>query len=456
VESQQDNRWKREPDFDRRDVAVITQNALCDKQYNQYIRNQYDARFRPLPSQYTPFEKWLGRDRAYPQTPVTCMSEDELWESWEEYRTWPEVAARIKAEPPGVDATVRQGTNDVFEINGLVAQKIFEKNKKNHTFYIEQSVPIAWMYPYLLPSGLILKLNPEPMTDAEFTAKAGIEEDRTFWDAYSRRLLQDPKFRLDNDAILNFGKLAYWHADLYHFRHLDKEEEYWLKISLALCPQLPDAVLDLTQLLAREKRFDEALAVAEMAHETDSFNELFVSRIDWLNSVKMFGQQEDDLRAKLAKSPYDVDLNLDLAALFQDESKYPELNDRLRIAAGLTNWSHEAVAGVVQYYVDKVQNPEAAIAFLEARAKIDPKGGELIYYLAGLHGMLGHKDEAIRYLAQAIQIGGSNAITSAKIDPHFADLRDDPQFQALVASPPATNAPVVKPATNSAAAPKKK
>jgi hypothetical protein len=269
------------------------------------------------------------------------VSEDELWACWEEYKAWPEVAARLKAGGP----IIRSGSNDVFEINGIAAQKIFEKNKKDHTFYIEQSVPIEWMYPYLLPSGLIFKLNPEPMTDAEFAAKAGIEEDRKFWDAYSKKLLlRDPRFRLDDDAILTFGKLAFWHADLYRFRHLDKEEEYWLRMSLSLCPQLQDAVLELTQLLARQKRFDEALAVAELAHEKDSFNDLFVERIDWLNSVKMFGQQEDDLRAKLAKSPYDVDLNLDLAALFQDESKFTELNDRLRIAAGLTNWSHDAMA----------------------------------------------------------------------------------------------------------------
>jgi hypothetical protein len=446
VESQQDSRWKREPDFDRRDVAVITQNALCDTYYNHYIRNQYDPRYRPTPSQYTPFEKWLGRDRAYPQMPVICLSEDELWECWQEYKAWPEVAARLKAGGP----IIRSGSNDVYEINGIAAQKIFEKNKQDHTFYIEQSVPIEWMYPYLLPSGLILKLNPEPMTDGEFAAKAGIEDDRKFWDAYSQRLLRDPRFRLDDDANLNFSQLADWHADLYRFRHLDKEEEYWLRITLSLCPQLPDAVLELTQLLARQKRFDEALAVAELAHEKDSFNDLFVERIDWLNSVKTFGQQEDDLRAKLAKSPYDVDLNLDLAALFQDESKFTELNERLRIAAGLTNWSDEATASVVQYYVDKVHNPEAAIAFLEARAKIDPKamGGKLIYSLAGLHAILGHNDQAIHYLAQAIRFGGTNAIMAAKIDSHFADMQDDPRFQALLATPPATNAPVANPATN--------
>ncbi len=446
VESQQDPRWKREPNFDRRDVAVITQNALCDTQYTKYIRNQYDDRFRPKPSDYTPFEKWLGRDRAYPQEQVICMSDKELSDCWNEYRSWPEVEARIEQYGPG--AEIRPGYNDVFEINGIVAKKIFEKNKQNHTFYLEQSVPIPWMDPYLLPSGLVLQLNPEPMTDAEFAAKARIDEDYTFWDAYSDRLLRNPLFRIDDTATLNFSKLAYWHADLYRFRHLDKEEEHWLRISLALCPQMPDAVMELTQLLAREKRFDEALAVAQLAHDRDSFNDLFATRIEWVKAVKMFGSEEEDLRAKLAKSPYDVDLNLDFASLLQDESKFDELNQRLRIAAGLTNWSREAMSGVVQYYVDKVHNPEAAIAFLEARAEIDPKASEVIYNLAALHAKLDHADQAIHYLSQAIDVGGTNALNSARIDPRFALLQDDPRFQDLISGRSATNAPVVTPSTN--------
>jgi len=164
--------------------------------------------------------------------------------------------------------------------------------------------------------------------------------------------------------------------------------------------------------------------------------------------VKMFGSEEEDLRAKLAKSPYDVDLNLDFASLLQDESKFDELNQRLRIAAGLTNWSREAMSGVVQYYVDKVHNPEAAIAFLEARAEIDPKASEVIYNLAALHAKLDHADQAIHYLSQAIDVGGTNALNSARIDPRFALLQDDPRFQDLISGRSATNAPVVTPSTN--------
>jgi tetratricopeptide (TPR) repeat protein len=133
-----------------------------------------------------------------------------------------------------------------------------------------------------------------------------------------------------------------------------------------------------------QKRFDEAIALVKQAELDDPRNESYDATLDMLNKERVYGKREQELRAKLAKSPYDVQLNLDLARLLQDEGKYPELNDRLRTAAGLTNWSHQAMTGIIQYYVDTVHNPDAAIAFLEVRARIDPKAGELIYYLSAL------------------------------------------------------------------------
>jgi tetratricopeptide (TPR) repeat protein len=457
VESQQSDRWKadwsRHPEetakrgsaFDRRDVTVITQNALCDTYYAHYIRDQYDPRFRP--KTWTPFERWLGRDRAYPEIPVTCVSNDELMACWAEYQNRPDVLARLQSGGPAI----RPGSNDVFDINGVVAQKIFEQNKKDHTFYLEQSVPIQWMYPYLLPSGLILKLNREPLAALPATA---IEEDRKFWDAYSKKLLSDPKFRIDSDAILTFGKLAFWHADLYRWRHLDKEEEDWLRISLALCPQLQDAVNSLAHLLMDQKRFDEAIAVVQQAELNDPRNEAYVIMLGGLNEARVYGRHEQELRAELAKSPYDVQLNLELTRILQEEGKFPELNDRLRTVAGLTNWSHDAMAGIIQYYVDTAHNPDAAIAFLEARARIDPKAGELIYSLAALDASVGRNADALKYLTQAVSVGGTNAMISARFDPRFAGLREDPRFQALLGAPSAANPPaggpppVNQPATN--------
>ena len=101
--------------------------------------------------------------------------------------------------------------------------------------------------------------------------------------------------------------------------------------------------------------------------------------------------REGAARASWPSRPTTCELNLDLAELLQDEGKFPELNDRMRTVAGLTNWSHEAMAGIVQYYRRPGAQPDAAIAFLEARAKIDPKAGELIYSLAALDASVGRQ-----------------------------------------------------------------
>jgi tetratricopeptide (TPR) repeat protein len=443
VESQQPDAWKADwtihpaetaklgHGFDRRDITVITQNALCDSYYASYIREQYDPRFRP--ATWTRLEKWLGRDTAYPETPVTCVSNSELVEAWEEYAEWPEVAARLSHGKP----ELRPGTNDVFDINGIVAKKIFEKNKKDHTFYLEQSVPITWMYPYLLPSGLIFKLNPDPLDKLPDTAVAA---DRKFWDDYSGRLLADGRFRIDKDACLTFSKLAFWHSDLYRWRKLDPEQEYFLRLAIKLCPQLQDAVSGLTHLLVDEQRYDEALAVVEQAEVDDPRNDFFSGLESFVKEAKASGQRENELKAQLAKNPYDVDLNLEIARLYESEGKYPQLNDTLRTVAGLTNWTDQGMGPVIQYYVDNAHNFDAAIAFIEARAKIDTKDPKLFFELAALHAVQDQYDPALTNLAQAIALDPTNVPTAAKVDPRFAAFHDDPRFQELVNGAP-TNAP---------------
>ena len=184
---------------------------------------------------------------------------------------------------------------------------------------------------------------------------------------------------------------------------MDKEQEYWLRMSLALCPQLQDAVNGLSRLLAHQKRYDEAIAVVQQAELDDPRNDSYPPIINLIKEEKLYGVREQELRDRLSENPYDVDLNLDLAGVLQDEGKFSEVNDRLRTAAGLTNWSYEAMGGVIQYYMDRMHNPDAAIAFVEARVKIDPKDDKMLYGLAALHASVGHNDDAIKYLGQAVR-----------------------------------------------------
>lgn len=459
VESQQPARWKHDPSFDRRDVTVITQNALCDRYYSQYIRQQYDPRFRPKPGEWTPFEKWLGRPSQYPATPVSTLSSEELTACWDEYRARPAVAARIKSGETGIDG-LRPGTNDVFEVNGIVAEKIFEKNKASHTFYLEQSVPMAWTYPYMLPDGLIFKLSP---TKLAALPSESIAADYKFWDAYAARLLANPTFRVDDDATITFGKLAYNHSDLYRWRNLAKDEEYFLKLAIRLSPQLQEAVVRLNDAYVYQQRFVEGIALLRQAEQDDPRNDLYSDLLNEDLVRQAASDKEKKVRAQLAVAPYDLALNLQLARALQMEGKTAEVESRLRTAAALPNWDHDQMAGVVQYYVDQAHNVPAAVAFLQVRAGIEPKNSQLVYSLAALEASLGRTNDALHDLADAAQApDGTNALMSAQVDGRFGPIRDDPRFQALVTHtnppaagtnsvpmtnlpPPSINAPAAKP-----------
>jgi hypothetical protein len=49
-------------------------------------------------------------------------------------------------------------------INGLLTKVIFDKNP-DHEFYVEESFPLDWMYPYLTPFGIIMKINRQPLAE---------------------------------------------------------------------------------------------------------------------------------------------------------------------------------------------------------------------------------------------------------------------------------------------------
>jgi hypothetical protein len=451
IESQQPARWKKDPSFDRRDVTVITQNALCDSYYNSYIRQEYDPRFRPKADRYTeseklipgdpkrwlgvekfysPFEKWLGRETEYPAKPVTCLSPDDLRQCWDEYLARPEVREWIRTGQAGSNG-LRPGTNDVFVVNGIAAEHIFDNNKATHTFYLEQSVPMDWTYPYMLPDGLIFKLSPVKLDQLP---PAVVAADRAFWDAYAARLLAEPTFRIDDDATTTFGKLAYNHADLYRWRNLPQEEEYFLKIAIKLSPQLQDAVVELHDIYADQGRYDDAIALVSQAEKDDPRNDDYADILADDERRRDAAVQEKALLAQIKLSPYDLSANLQLARVLQEEGREADLEQRLRLAAALTNWDHDRLAGEIQYYVDEVHDIPAAIALLQERSKYDPDS-KLVYSLSALEGSLGRADAAVRDLATAAEAAdGTNALQSAQADVRFGPIAADPRFQTLISN----------------------
>ena len=143
-ESPQPSRYKRDPSFDRRDLYIITQNALGERNYMKYLRDHYSAA-RPKPS--NAFERWLGREDTYPSKPLIVPTE---------FDTVQELANMAKNRKQEDGRSVEGESVEIFSV---VLRWLWEKNRDEHEFFIEESFPIPWTYDYAVPHGLIYRLN---------------------------------------------------------------------------------------------------------------------------------------------------------------------------------------------------------------------------------------------------------------------------------------------------------
>jgi hypothetical protein len=104
---------------------------------------------------------------------------------------------------------------DVMEINALLARMIFDKNP-DREFYVEESWPLDWMYPYLTPHGTVLKLNREPLAELP---EAIVLEDRQYWQNLGTRLIGDAvAYDTSLAAVCDFVRRVYVRRDLTGFR----------------------------------------------------------------------------------------------------------------------------------------------------------------------------------------------------------------------------------------------
>jgi beta-lactamase regulating signal transducer with metallopeptidase domain len=290
---------------------TLTQNALADTNYLDYVRAMYSGKI------YTPTA----------QDSQQCYDEyvTDAQHRLDEHKLRPGEDVRMvggKAEVSGQVA--------VMSINGLLTRLIFDRNP-DREFYVEESFPLEWMYPYLEPHGLIMKINRQPLPelpedvvarDHEYWRtlvggmlgdwlddKTTVREVAEFVDrVYVRKNLKgftgDPLFVQNDYATKTFCKLRDSIAGIYVWRiggtgptpyppkskaeaqWLIEEADFALRQSFALCPSSPEAVFRYTSFLLQQKRFDDALLVAETALKLDPGNRQFRGLAENIESYK--------------------------------------------------------------------------------------------------------------------------------------------------------------------------
>jgi hypothetical protein len=262
---------------------TLTQNALADRGYLQYVRSMYGTRI------YVPSDE--DEERVFGQ-----------------YMADAEHRRKANKLKPGEDvreidgALHVSGQVAVMSINGLLAKLIIDKNP-DREFYVEESFPLEWMYPHLSPHGLIMKINRQPL--AGLPAEL-VRRDREYWTRYIQAMIGDwmhedarvgdlvafiekvhvnhnlsgfkgdPRF-IQNDAPQkSFSKLRSAIGGIYAWRggntgspdekeRMLKEADYAFRQAIALCPRSLEALFRYTSLLAWQGRTEAAVPLVESA-----------------------------------------------------------------------------------------------------------------------------------------------------------------------------------------------
>jgi tetratricopeptide (TPR) repeat protein len=173
----------------------------------------------------------------------------------------------------------------------FLSDVMFDHDKKFRDFYIEESYVIPWMYPYLSPHGLIMKLNAEFVPYDAATAS----KDRDFWDWYTRRLLDDPMYRRDFAGQKSFSKLRTAIAGLYARQGRMRDAANAYREAVLLYPVSPEATFRYAQeSLLPFSKFDIVLELMDYIDSVDPKNKRTASM---RSHIKMIEEVENTLTA---------------------------------------------------------------------------------------------------------------------------------------------------------------
>jgi hypothetical protein len=266
---------------------TLTQNALADMTYLNYLRSMYGDKI------YIPTAEDSQK----------CFQDyiKDAQRRMQNHQLKPGENVNVDAASGRVQIS---GSVAVMEINALLVKVIFDKNP-NREFYIEESWPLDWMYPYLEPHGLIFKINRQPL--AELSNEI-VQRDHDYWTKYVQPMIGnwlnddtsveevtkfagkvflqhdfngfagDPLFIQNDYSCKMFSKLRSSIGGLYAWRaqhaadasekeRMNNESDFAFRQAFALCPYSPEVVFQYVNLLMSEGRTADALFIAETAEK---------------------------------------------------------------------------------------------------------------------------------------------------------------------------------------------
>ena len=383
------------------------------------------------------------------------------------------------------------GQAAVMTINGLLCKVIFDHNPTNE-FYVEESFPLDWMYPYETPSGIIMKINRNPLSSLPDEV---FKNDHEFWSKYSERLIGnwitydtsikqitdfaqkiylgnnydgftgDRKFIRDDDGQKAFSKLRSSIAGMYAWRlspqcppeyrpknneetqELIRETDFAFKQSFAFCPYSPEAVYRYVNFLLQFQRVDDALLIAQTCFKLDPYNDQTKNLVAQLEQFKKQADERAQAQGQLQQMQNEARTNpSDFQNIFGLANIYLQMQ-QTNLVVGLFDQvltnpqvSPKEAAAIAQFFAQIHDMPKVETA-LDKLVSLAPDQPEPLYDRAALKAIENRPDEALQDLRAALDMSAKRLLTNSSAhnlldetrkDWRFNSLRNLPEFQKLV------------------------
>jgi tetratricopeptide (TPR) repeat protein len=368
------------------------------------------------------------------------------------------------------------GQTAVMGINGLLTKVIFDKNP-DHEFYEEESFPLDWMYPYLTPFSVIMKINRKPLP--EITQDI-IDKDHAFWSRFSERTIGnwitydtsvkeicdwaenvylrhyfggftgDRKFVRDDDGQKAFSKMrSSIAASIYQWRannphspaeraRVTKEAEFAFKQAFAYCPYSPEAVFHFLNLLLSANRVDDALLILKTCHKLDPYNDQINGTIEQLENNKERAKSASGGEGELVKQYFaQVQRAIDAG----QTNSAVQMLDRLLHEPTVDPGTMVTVANFYLRVGDYAKSEEA----VKRLTQLVPNASAPWFNLALVQASRGEMTQAVTSLKKSLDLNAAEIRQNPQMmnmreqlyqNPAFARLRQTSEFKAAFPAKP--------------------
>lgn len=444
---------------------TVTQNTLSDGTYLDYVRSIYGDKI------YVP-------------------SADDSQQCFNDYCA--DALARMRRGQllPGEDITTDDtgkpqvtGQVAVMGMNGLLVKFIVDHNPGCQS-YVEESFPLAWMYPYLEPHGLILKLGHEQLDElsddtvrhdhdywvktispmigdwlnnetsvkvvSSFAEKVFLRHDFSGFTGDTNFVQNACSYKMFSKARSSIAGLYAWRyqhaADAAERQRMSNEADFAFRQSLALCPFSPEAVFRYVQFLMQANRIDDAIIVARTCLSLDPNNESVSNLVTQLERFKEASAarfqaqtQVQEMEMKAQTDPSDYHNIFSLAGYYLQSQQTNRATELLNQTISRPAVPAEVLRGAAQIFAQIKDFPDLETV-LKKLTDAGPSP-EAWYDLARLQARTGENDEAIESLRTAIQLsdqrlqsnsGALDIRGAARNAPDFNSISDRADFQKLV------------------------